>query len=166
MACHHLRGRGMAVVFGPGRETSLKNYSSVFVWPSLLVLASIFCCPPVAAETAERTTLADTLVVVAPIQKSEVLPNTASLVTRIEIEDTSGFRDVNQLLGSVAGLQVARLGGWGATAVPSLRGSAAAQIQFFVDGVPLPNAQTGQASFGQIPLARLAAIEVDRKSVV
>ncbi|MFT5233742.1 MAG: outer membrane cobalamin receptor [Candidatus Krumholzibacteriia bacterium] len=149
------------MVFGPGRETSLQFFASVLA----CTITSILCCTPIFADAmviADVAVIADTLVVSAPMRAQETRPSTASLVTRVELDAASEFRDLNQLLGSVAGLQLARLGGWGASAVPSLRGSAAAQIQFFVDGVPLPNAQTGQANFGQIPLARLAAIEVHR----
>jgi outer membrane cobalamin receptor len=106
--------------------------------------------------------LVDTLVVTSPLSAGPGAPTTASLVTRLELDRQEGFGDVSDLLGRVAGLQMARLGGWGASAVPSLRGSAPAQIRFFVDGIPLPEAQTGLAGFGRVPLDRIAAVEVHR----
>ncbi|MCB1185308.1 TonB-dependent receptor, partial [bacterium] len=92
-------------------------------------------------------------------------PSTAAVMSRVEVDDAVGYRDLGDLLGGVAGFQTARLGGWGATAVPSLRGSAPAQIRFFLDGMPLPDAQTGLAGFGRLPLDRLAAVEVHRGTV-
>jgi len=119
-------------------------------------------CLAVDAEAAAAIAFVDTLVVAGGAMAGPTVPSTGSLITRIDLDDQPGFADLSEVLGRVAGLQMARLGGWGATAVPSLRGSAPAQIRFFLDGVPLPDAQTGLAGFGRVPLDRLQAIEVHR----
>jgi len=156
------------LAFGPGREFSQTKISHLCALAAagLLAVARLTAAwPCLGAETeaaSAAVAFADTLVVSAAPAAGPTAPSTASLVTRIDLEQHSGFGDLNDVLGSAAGLQIARLGGWGATAVPSLRGSAPAQIRFFLDGIPLPDAQTGLAGFSRIPLDRLQAIEVHR----
>ncbi len=153
----------MALAFGPGRGFSRSDFWRAFALAAALELTAALPCPAVAAEVAATAVVyADTLLVAAGVAVGPAGPATASLVTRLEIEDTPGVTDISDLLARVAGLQLARLGGWGASAVPSLRGSSAAQIRFFVDGMPLPEAQTGLAAFERVPLDRLQAVEVYR----
>ncbi len=148
------------MAFGPGTGISRSNLLRICALAAACWLTAALPCPAAEAEVA--LAFADTLVVAARTDSGPTAPSTASLVTRIDIEQHTGFSDLNDLLASVAGLQMARLGGWGTTAVPSLRGSAPAQIRFFLDGVPLPDAQTGLAGFSRIPLDRLQAVEVHR----
>lgn len=158
------------MAFGPGTGIPRIKYS-FFAMAAAGWLAVALPCVAVATETAAVETgsaqvaLSDTLVVAAGLVDGPTAPSTASLMTRIDLDQRSGFGDLNDVLGSVAGLQIARLGGWGASAVPSLRGSAPAQIRFFIDGIPLPDAQTGLAGFDRIPLDRLQAVEVHRGAV-
>jgi iron complex outermembrane receptor protein len=84
------------------------------------------------------------------------------VVTRIEVAEEPGARDAAQLLGGTAGFQVRRHGAVGASAVPSLRGSSAAQVRLFLDGMPLNGAQNGLANLDRIPVDRLEAVEVHR----
>ena len=149
------------MAIGPGRGFILHKFWRVIALAVAIWLTVALPCSAVEADIA-ATVYADTMVVTAGLSAGPTDPATASLVTRINLEEISGFGDLSDVLGSVAGLQMARLGGWGATAVPSLRGSAPAQIRFFVDGIPLPDAQTGLAGFGRLPMDRLQAIEVHR----
>lgn len=105
---------------------------------------------------------ADTLLVVAAPILAGPLPATAGVATRIEFRDEPAGRDVAAVLAATAGLQVRRLGADGASAVPSLRGGAAAQVRLFLDGMPLPDAWDGGAVLEQVPAERLVAVEVHR----
>ncbi len=159
------------MAFGPGMGISRIFYRRNIAWAAATWLAVVLPCAVSAGEVAVSETgtvavaLTDTVVVTAGLIDGPGVPSTASLVTRIDLDDRSGFGDLNDVLGSVAGLQVARLGGWGTSAVPSLRGSSPAQIRFLLDGIPLPDAQTGLAGFDRIPLDRLQAVEVHRGTV-
>ena len=131
-----------------------------------LWLVALVC--PVAAHASEATAVAvtaatvDTLVVTAETLDAADVPTTAGLVTRIELDAESEFRSAADLLGTVAGFQVSRTGGYGSSAVPSLRGSTPGQIRFFLDGVPLNGARGGVAPLEDLPLERVAALEVHR----
>jgi len=104
----------------------------------------------------------DTFVVTGRALDGSDSPSTSSLVTRIDLEQESGFRSAAELLGTVAGFQVRRTGGLGSSAVPSLRGSTAGQIRIFLDGMPLNGARNGLTALENLPLDRVAAIEVHR----
>jgi len=150
------------LAFSPGRGFLRSRFWCVGALVAVIGLSTVLRCPA-AAEVA--VTYADTLLVTAGVAAGPAAPTTANLVTRIDLSSDSGFSDLTELLGNMAGLQMARLGGWGASAVPSLRGSSPAQIRFFVDGMPLPAAQTGVAAFARVPLDRLEAVEVYRGGV-
>ncbi len=104
----------------------------------------------------------DTLIVSSRPLPDPVNPSVAGLVTRIDLADEPGFRDAADLLGASVGFQVRRYGAFGASAVPSLRGSSAAQVRFYLDGMPLNDAQTGVAGLDRIPLDRVSVIEIHR----
>ena len=106
--------------------------------------------------------LADTLIVRGGRNLDPIAPATGSLTTRVQLDETSGARDVADLLDSVAGLQVRRYGGVGASAVPSIRGSAAAQVRMFIDGMPLDDAQIGAVDLANIPLERFQTVDIHR----
>src|SRR6185436_7462950 len=67
-----------------------------------------------------------------------------------------------QLLSELPGVTVTRLGGLGALATLSLRGSAANQVAVYVDGVPLNSAVWGGVDVGALPIADVDRIEVYR----
>lgn len=68
------------------------------------------------------------------------------------------------LLTELPGVTVQRLGGPGALATLSLRGSATNQVLVYSDGVPLASAATGTIDVGLIPLSAVDRIEVYRGS--
>jgi outer membrane cobalamin receptor len=151
----------MALAFSPGKKTLL--FSSVYrcipLWRmSLGLVAVTLLVSPAAAVVV----YSDTLIVTSRPLPDPVNPSAAGLVTRIELADEPGFRDAADVLGAAAGFQVRRYGAVGASAVPSLRGSAAAQVRFYLDGMPLNDAQTGMAGLDRIPLDRVSAIEIHR----
>jgi outer membrane cobalamin receptor len=69
---------------------------------------------------------------------------------------------VTLLLSEQTGATVTRLGGMGATATISLRGSTANQVSVYLDGVPLNSATGGGVDLGTIPLADVERLEVYR----
>lgn len=67
-----------------------------------------------------------------------------------------------QLLSELPGVSVTRLGGPGAMATLSVRGSAANQVHVYADGIPLNSATWGSVDLGSLPIADLDRIEVYR----
>ena len=109
-------------------------------------------------------TVSDTLVVKAQPASVAIAPSVDAVVTRIELSPTSG-QDLGEALARAVGLQVRRLGGTGSSAIPSLRGSSAGQIQLLIDGVPLNDAQTGRFDLSRLPAERFVAAEIHRGNV-
>jgi iron complex outermembrane receptor protein len=70
--------------------------------------------------------------------------------------------DLAQLLAELPGMVVSRMGGLGAMATISIRGSAANQVQVYLDGIPLNSATWGSVDLGSLPIADLERIEVYR----
>ncbi|HEX7597207.1 MAG TPA: TonB-dependent receptor, partial [Polyangia bacterium] len=69
---------------------------------------------------------------------------------------------VTQLLAEQPGASVTRLGGLGAMATLSLRGSASNQVLVYVDGVPLNSITGGGVDLGAIPLGDVERMEIYR----
>lgn len=69
---------------------------------------------------------------------------------------------VPELLAEQAGGIVTRVGGLGATATLSLRGSSANQVLVYLDGVPLNTPTGGGVDLGAIPLGDVGRIEIYR----
>jgi outer membrane cobalamin receptor len=105
----------------------------------------------------------DTVFVTAvAIRGGAAFPAVPGVTTVVQLEDAQGGADLAGLLATVAGLQLRRYGGLGAYALPSVRGSTAAQVQVLVDGLPLVDAQTGVVDLAALPLERYTAAEVYR----
>ena len=123
------------------------------------------------AETAKVTgtanlalTRIDTLVVTARAPQVPA-PQVGSVVTRIDLAGERGSRDLADVLGATAGLQIRRFGAAGMSAVPSLRGSSPSQIRVFIDGMPLDDAQTGLVDLSRLPLERFEGVDIHRGGV-
>ncbi|HEU4614750.1 MAG TPA: TonB-dependent receptor plug domain-containing protein, partial [Kofleriaceae bacterium] len=69
---------------------------------------------------------------------------------------------MSDLLGSVPGASVSRLGGVGAPALLSLRGSSWDQVSVYLDGVNLNIAAGGGVDVSALPVGDLARVEVYR----
>jgi len=167
----------MVLAFSPGKKIPLNTpvHWCIPFWPvpwGLVAFSLLIFSPVARAEDSGNsinvsplTTVAafsDTLVVSSRPLPDPVNPSVVGLVTRIDLADEPGFRDAADLLGDAAGFQVRRYGAVGASAAPSLRGSSAAQVRFYLDGMPLNYAQTGMAGLDRIPLDRVSAIEIHR----
>ncbi len=166
-ACHHLRGRGMVLVFYPGGDFpgfDICSYKAVrFLTELLLILSCLLGAMGEALATgASMVAASDTVVVSARALGDAITPSAAGLVTVVDLEDEPGQRDLAEILGRTAGFQVRRYGGLGFAAVPSLRGSSAAQIRIFIDGLPLNDAQSGTVDLSLLPVERFSQANIHR----
>jgi outer membrane cobalamin receptor len=101
--------------------------------------------------------------VVAPRAPEAALEDDAASASVITSDRTPRSGEtLPQLLSELPGLSVTRLGGLGAMATLSLRGSAANQVLVYVDGIPLNSATWGSVDIGALPIADLDRIEVYR----
>jgi iron complex outermembrane receptor protein len=98
----------------------------------------------------------------APRYLDTPFPLAPAVVTVLPLAERTGGADLAELLSRTAGLQLRRYGGLGAQAIPSLRGSSAAQVAILVDGVPLTDAQTGTIDLSSLSLERYQRAEVYR----
>jgi iron complex outermembrane recepter protein len=166
----------------PGRDShaTLPNIFSgairpgaLLCLPRILVAVVVVLIPamvladtikPVSEDMAAGYFVAvgDTLVVRAGAMTDPVSPSVAGVVTRVDLEEETGAKDLVSHLAAAAGLQVRRYGGLGFAGVPSLRGSAAAQIRIFLDGMPLDDSQSGAIDLSHLPLERFKAAEIHR----
>ena len=74
--------------------------------------------------------------------------------------DSSGRRDVGELLQDQPGITVVRRGAAGAASSVSIRGSAAGEVLVLLDGVPLNGLLTGDADLSQVALATVDRVTV------
>jgi len=84
-----------------------------------------------------------------------------SIVTRSDIE-RSGARDAVSVLNLLGTALVEQQGGTGTAAVVRIRGADSRDTLVLVDGVPLTDVTTGQASLSQIPADWIESVEVVR----
>lgn len=87
----------------------------------------------------------------------------ASSVVTLDRTPRSG-ETVSDLMGELPGVSVNRLGGLGALALVSVRGSTWEQVKVLVDGVPLGSATGGGVDFSLLPLGDVERLEVYRGS--
>jgi len=80
-------------------------------------------------------------------------------------EKTSEVDTVSDVLSESVGVQVRRFGGLGAFSTLSIRGSAANQVQIYLDGVPMSRARNEVVNLATLPLDGVDHIEVYRSSV-
>ncbi len=153
MALHP--GRGI-----PGTGFFQKNAA---VLPLVLLCLMVWTGPARAVDAGTMVyTVSDTVVVRARAMGDAITPSAAGMVTIIDLEDESGSKDLAEILGRTAGFQVRHHGGLGFAGVPSLRGSSAAQIRIFIDGLPLNDAQSGTVDLSLLPVERFSRAEIHR----
>jgi iron complex outermembrane receptor protein len=72
------------------------------------------------------------------------------------------LRSTADLLAGGVGVHVRQFGGLGSFSAVSIRGSASSQVAFYLDGVPLNQAQYGVVNAADLPIEALGRIEVFR----
>jgi len=109
--------------------------------------------PPLPASPRE------TVVVTAPAGETPADPSAfATIVHTADLDEP--FLSLPELLRRTVGVQVRSLGGDFATV--SIRGSSAAQVMVYLDGVPLNSALGGGVNLANVPLTGLDSVEVYR----
>ncbi len=87
-------------------------------------------------------------------------PAYATVITREHFEGRE--TSLPDVLAEAVGVQVKRLGGLGAFSAISLRGSSAAQVKVYLDGMLLNAAFGGGVDLSNLPLAHVGQIEIYR----
>jgi outer membrane receptor protein involved in Fe transport len=85
--------------------------------------------------------------------------------TVLPVEGRAGSADLGDVLATTTGATVRRLGGLGAFAGVSLRGSDLRQVEVRLDGVPLNPDGVDSVDLSELPLAGLAEVRVFRGRV-
>ncbi len=122
--------------------------------------------PPVArdvpASPPEVTRTLDPVVAEA-VAPAELPEDPSAFTTVIEVDDYRGERKtIEDLLSTVPGVQVRRLGGRGQPSEVSIRGSTSSQVVIQLDGVRLNSAQSGGVDLSTLPIDALERVEVSR----
>jgi iron complex outermembrane receptor protein len=92
-------------------------------------------------------------------------PEPSAFVTVIDARAPFGETSLPEVLARATSVQVRSMGHLGAFTAVSIRGSTAAQVAVFLDGVPLNRDATGAPDLSQVPLGSLERIEVYRGGV-
>lgn len=120
------------------------------------------------ASLAEET-MADTVYQFSPIQITSektmiYLDNVSSSVTVLSDQQiqTSGAKNLGDLLKPVTGVYVSDYGSSGSRKTVSVRGSAADQVLVLIDGKKINPVQSGTADLNQIPMENIQSVEILR----
>lgn len=81
-------------------------------------------------------------------------------IDRSQMEDAGV--DLGEVLDAQPGLRVQRLGGLGAFATVSIRGSSADQVRVYLDGIPLQSADGAPVDLSTLPLGPMASVALYR----
>jgi outer membrane cobalamin receptor len=126
----------------------------------------LVCCPALSDEIAFRDTiycLPEVLVEAERISDVQAIRNRPAFVTIIPMDDTSlRVSSAADHLARAVGVHVQSTGGYGAYSTASVRGSSGKQVQVYVDGVALSQAQSGVIDLADLPMASVERIEVYR----
>jgi len=130
---------------------------------SFFIALSLICtAPPYAGEgAAEEIQLPEEEVTAAAEEDASLLsPGTVSVVRPEEMEGE--HKNLPELLKEVPGLHVVESKGRGAYTVASVRGSTAAEVSVFVDGVLMNLGGESAVDLSAIPTANVERIEIYR----
>jgi outer membrane cobalamin receptor len=135
---------------------------------SLISVVAVFSLP-VCAHSQEVTlrdtvySLPEILVEADRLSDTEAIGERPSFVSIIPVDDASRrISSAADYLAGAVGVHVQGTGGYGAYSTASVRGSSAKQVQVYVDGVPVSQAQTGMVNLADLPMASVERIEVYR----
>jgi len=104
------------------------------------------------------------VVVTAPREREPQAPgDPTAFATVIDTTSAPGSVDtLGEVLAESVGVQVRRFGGLGDFSTVSIRGSAAGQVQVYLDGVPLSRAENEVVNLNDLPLDAIDHVEVYR----
>ena len=99
----------------------------------------------------------------AGLSDVEKIKSSPSSTDVIEIDSAGqGMTSVTELLSERVGLQTKRFGGLGGYSTLSIRGSGSGQVVYYLDGMPLNDARSGEVNLENLPLENLERIEIYR----
>src|SRR5205814_7238542 len=101
---------------------------------------------------AEPATMAPVTVTAPRIPPTEAQAPTAFSTVVDTAEHTAQMETAADVLAETVGVQVRRFGGLGAFSTLSIRGSAANQVQIYMDGIPLSRARNETVNVADLPL--------------
>lgn len=115
-------------------------------------------------------TLKDTIFVTSEIiveaqrprqwQQSDDYPGLVAILPLSE--RSSQVSTAADYLSSAVGCYVKSTGGYGAYSTASIRGASAKQVRVYIDGIPLPQSQSGVIDLGNLPINSIERIEIYR----
>lgn len=125
------------------------------------------CVSTLASEIDKR--ISDSIQTVSKPREMIVTakkPNSGFASTKVLLANDfkNKYQDLGSLLSTVSGITIYRTGGLGAYSTVQIRGSAANQVQIYLDGIPLNTANGGAVDIGKIPLGSLQEITVYKSS--
>jgi outer membrane cobalamin receptor len=130
---------------------------------TLLASGAGWLCPSAARAEGKGEPVYETVVTATPVADEKPREDRAAASAVITSDRTPrAAESVPDLLSEQAGAVVTRLGGLGATATLSLRGSPSNQVLVYVDGVPLNTATGGGVDLGAVPIGDVERIEIYR----
>lgn len=124
----------------------------VVALPALAAPAPDDAPPPTDATTSEHRT---------EVRGGRFDPSPSAVIDRERLAETAGA-DLPAALDSEPGLAVTRLGGLGAFATLSIRGSTPEQVLIALDGIPLNPADGAPVDLSTLPLGPLDAVHIHR----
>ena len=115
---------------------------------------------------AQEPSLGEVTVRAGRIEQEEEITGRTSFAAVIDTaEKTAEVDTVSEVLSEAVGVQVRRFGGLGAFSTLSIRGSAAGQVQVYMDGIPLGRARNEVVNLATLPLDAVDHLEVYRSGV-
>ena len=137
-----------------GRIPRISSYVAVAGVALLFVAASV---------RGEEPSLGEVTVRADRLPDEAVLQDRTAFATVIDTsEKTAEVDTVSDLLAETVGIQVRRFGGLGDFSTLSVRGSAANQVQVYLDGIPMSRAQNEVVNLATLPLGAVDHVEVYR----
>jgi iron complex outermembrane receptor protein len=121
----------------------------------------------------DSTSHLDLQLVPLPLIMGEVLvqarhvgrAHTGAFVEHLQVSAAGPGADLPQILEQASGVDIRRYGGLGAFSSLSIRGSTAAQVLIFLDGVALNQAVGGGVDLGSLPTGGIVSVDVYRGAV-
>lgn len=152
------------------RKANLRESSFVNLLTSVLVSLAAVPCVFVAPAYGLTVSLKDTIFVISEIvveaQRPSHIEKTdhhPSFVAIVPLGDRSSqVSSAADYLADAVGCHVKSTGGYGAYSSASIRGASSKQVRIFIDGIPLPQSQSGVVDLGNLPINSIERIEVYR----
>jgi len=137
--------------------------------PPAVALIALLAQPTLAraAETADSVFTLPTQLIedLRPRFDDPALRASAGFARSYDVTTEHGrLRTTSDVLAGGVGVHVRRFGGLGSFGAVSIRGSDASQVAFYLDGVPLNQAQYGVVNAADLPIESLGRIDVYRGS--